>query len=135
LNIGVKGNESSIRMLDESLILIGYAGSFFFLNSYSSGKLEIPKWVDIVKTGTYKELAPYDPDWFYVRAGNYRKDLMPQEKYRTHRSIVRTKDFFWLMDHNIQPLFKTATANGYNSGKKKCTLLFHQQTMTTPRDP
>ncbi|KAF9321033.1 40S ribosomal protein S19, partial [Podila horticola] len=35
-----------------------------------SGKLEIPKWVDIVKTGTYKELAPYDPDWFYVRAGN-----------------------------------------------------------------
>jgi len=35
----------------------------------SSGKLEIPKWVDIVKTGTNKELAPYDPDWFYIRAG------------------------------------------------------------------
>jgi small subunit ribosomal protein S19e len=25
--------------------------------------------VDIVKTGPQKELAPYDPDWFYVRAG------------------------------------------------------------------
>jgi len=41
-----------------------------FLRHASSGKLEIPKWVDIVKTGTYKELAPYDPDWFYIRAGN-----------------------------------------------------------------
>jgi small subunit ribosomal protein S19e len=27
--------------------------------------------VDIVKTGAYKEQAPYDPDWFYVRAGEY----------------------------------------------------------------
>lgn len=45
-----------------------------FIAAYSShlkrsGKLEIPTWVDIVKTGPQKELAPYDPDWFYVRAG------------------------------------------------------------------
>lgn len=45
-----------------------------FIKAYSahlkrSGKLEIPTWVDIVKTGAQKELAPYDPDWFYVRAG------------------------------------------------------------------
>ncbi|WWD18164.1 hypothetical protein CI109_102613 [Kwoniella shandongensis] len=44
-----------------------------FIKAYSShlkrsGKLEIPTWVDIVKTGPQKELAPYDPDWFYVRA-------------------------------------------------------------------
>jgi small subunit ribosomal protein S19e len=25
--------------------------------------------VDIVKTGSFKELAPYDPDWYYIRAG------------------------------------------------------------------
>lgn len=36
-----------------------------------SGKLEVPTWVDIVKTGAYKELAPYDPDWYYIRAGPY----------------------------------------------------------------
>jgi small subunit ribosomal protein S19e len=36
-----------------------------------SGKLEVPTWVDIVKTGAYKELAPYDPDWYYIRAGSY----------------------------------------------------------------
>jgi hypothetical protein len=45
-----------------------------FITAYSShlkrsGKLEIPTWVDLVKTGSQKELAPYDPDWFYVRAG------------------------------------------------------------------
>lgn len=35
------------------------------------GKIEVPVWVDIVKTATYKEQAPYDPDWFYVRAGEW----------------------------------------------------------------
>ena len=25
------------------------------------GKLEVPTWVDLVKTGTFKELGPYDP--------------------------------------------------------------------------
>jgi len=44
-----------------------------FIAAYSShlkrsGKLEVPTWVDLVKTGTYKEQGPYDPDWFYVRA-------------------------------------------------------------------
>ncbi|PFH53973.1 hypothetical protein AMATHDRAFT_136337 [Amanita thiersii Skay4041] len=33
-----------------------------------SGKIEVPTWVDIVKTAAFKELAPYDPDWYYVRA-------------------------------------------------------------------
>ncbi|KAF8923883.1 40S ribosomal protein S19, partial [Dissophora ornata] len=40
-----------------------------------SGKLEIPKWVDLVKTGTSKELAPYDPDWFYVRAASVARHI------------------------------------------------------------
>jgi small subunit ribosomal protein S19e len=28
----------------------------------------VPKWVDLAKTGVHKELAPYDPDWYYIRA-------------------------------------------------------------------
>ncbi|KAJ4957089.1 hypothetical protein NE237_013872 [Protea cynaroides] len=28
-----------------------------------SGKMELPHWTDIVKTATFKELGPYDPDW------------------------------------------------------------------------
>merc|ERR1719379_2716438 len=34
------------------------------------GKFELPKWADTVKTGVHKELAPYDPDWLYVRAAS-----------------------------------------------------------------
>ncbi|KAI5476924.1 40S ribosomal protein s19 [Pseudohyphozyma bogoriensis] len=47
-----------------------------FIKAYSShlkrsGKIEVPTWVDVVKTGRGKELAPYDPDWFYIRAGRF----------------------------------------------------------------
>lgn len=31
--------------------------------------MELPEWVDIVKTARFKELPPYDPDWYYIRAG------------------------------------------------------------------
>jgi len=44
-----------------------------FIEAYAShlkrsGKLEVPTWVDLVKTGHFKEQAPYDPDWYYIRA-------------------------------------------------------------------
>lgn len=42
-----------------------------------TGKLETPVWVDLVKTGHGKELAPMDPGWFYVRAG---KDAISFER-------------------------------------------------------
>ncbi|KAL2900324.1 40S ribosomal protein S19-2 [Bienertia sinuspersici] len=32
-------------------------------------EIELPPWTDIVKTGVLKELAPIDPDWYYIRAG------------------------------------------------------------------
>ncbi|KAL0280550.1 UNVERIFIED_CONTAM: hypothetical protein PYX00_001811 [Menopon gallinae] len=32
-----------------------------------SGKMKVPDWVDLVKTAKYKELAPYDEDWYYTR--------------------------------------------------------------------
>lgn len=34
-----------------------------------TAKIELPAWQSFVKTGTYKELPPYDADWYYVRAG------------------------------------------------------------------
>jgi small subunit ribosomal protein S19e len=36
----------------------------------NNDKFVVPKWCDIVKTGIHKELAPYDPDWYFIRAGN-----------------------------------------------------------------
>lgn len=29
--------------------------------------MKIPEWVDLVKTAKFKELAPYDENWYYVR--------------------------------------------------------------------
>lgn len=29
--------------------------------------MRVPEWVDIVKTARFKELAPYDQDWYYTR--------------------------------------------------------------------
>ena len=34
-----------------------------------SGRVDVPRWADIVKTGNFKELPPADADWFFVRAG------------------------------------------------------------------
>ena len=31
-------------------------------------KISIPSWIDYVKTGASKQLAPYDKDWLYIRA-------------------------------------------------------------------
>eukprot|EP00891_Asterochloris_glomerata_P005605 jgi/Astpho2/5605/Aster-02858 len=45
----------------------------------SNDKIQLPTWVDIVKTGAYKELPPYDPDWYYIRAASLaRKVYMRQ---------------------------------------------------------
>ncbi|KAK5582704.1 hypothetical protein RB653_004289 [Dictyostelium firmibasis] len=32
-----------------------------------TGRVQIPKWNDIAKTATYKELPPTNPDWIYYR--------------------------------------------------------------------
>jgi ribosomal protein S19E (S16A) len=45
-----------------------------FIKAYAAhlktkDNFEVPKWADIVKTGIGKQLAPYDPDWYYTRAG------------------------------------------------------------------
>lgn len=41
------------------------------ISSFGSKQMELPEWTDIVKTARFKELAPYDPDWYYVRAGEF----------------------------------------------------------------
>ncbi|PIA25286.1 hypothetical protein AQUCO_12000024v1 [Aquilegia coerulea] len=37
--------------------------------------MELPHWTDIVKTATFKELAPYDPDWYYIRAASMARKI------------------------------------------------------------
>lgn len=42
-----------------------------------TGKLEVPSgnWVDIVKLGIHKEMAPVDPDWYYTRCASIARFL------------------------------------------------------------
>ena len=69
----------------EILILHVYSADEFIVAYAShlkrSGKLEVPTWVDLVKTGSFKELAPYDPDWYYVRAGVYSEICKSELSY------------------------------------------------------
>jgi small subunit ribosomal protein S19e len=44
-------------------------------NVSKTPQMEVPTWVDTVKTASYKELAPYDPDWFYIRAASMARKL------------------------------------------------------------
>ncbi|KAG2436344.1 hypothetical protein HXX76_006653 [Chlamydomonas incerta] len=51
-----------------------------FIKAYAAhlkanDKIQLPSWVDVVKTGKFKELAPYDPDWYYVRAASVARKL------------------------------------------------------------
>ncbi|KAJ1675135.1 Protein component of the small (40S) ribosomal subunit [Spiromyces aspiralis] len=54
--------------------------SHAFVKAYAahlkkSGKLPVPEWTEYAKTGSFKELSPYDPDWFYVRAAAIARHL------------------------------------------------------------
>ncbi|KAG8934097.1 40S ribosomal protein S19 [Tulasnella sp. 418] len=56
-----------------------------FITEYAShlkrsGKLEVPNWVDISKTGCFKEQGPYDPDWYYVRAAAIARHVYLRKK-------------------------------------------------------
>ena len=51
-----------------------------FIEAYAehlknSDKFELPVWADLVKTGTFKELAPYGEDWYYIRAASIARKV------------------------------------------------------------
>ena len=40
-----------------------------------TNKVKLPEWVDMVKTAKWKELAPKDDDWFYIRMASMARKL------------------------------------------------------------
>ena len=51
-----------------------------FIKAYAqhlrkSGKVKVPEWVEYVKTGSFKELAPYDRNWYYVRTASIARKV------------------------------------------------------------
>eukprot|EP00892_Ulva_mutabilis_P004202 jgi/Ulvmu1/2153/UM129_0013.1 len=53
----------SVKDVPKDLFIKAYAEHL-----KANDKLQLPAWVDIVKTSKSKELPPLDPDWYYVRA-------------------------------------------------------------------
>merc|ERR1712170_319015 len=65
--------ENMIGRKDGDMVTLKDVPAGKFIEAYAeflkkSNKIELPSWVDLVKTGHYHELAPYDDDWFYTRA-------------------------------------------------------------------
>ena len=55
-----------------------------------SGKFKIPEWAQYSKTACYKELAPYNPDWLYVRAAAVARQVY----MRRHIGVQALRDHF-----------------------------------------
>ncbi|TVU11011.1 hypothetical protein EJB05_44571, partial [Eragrostis curvula] len=85
------GMAASHRFLPQSSIVLCY-GSYICLDDALGKKsfvlfdiylkeihpllqMELPEWVDIVKTARFKELPPYDPDWYYIRAASIARKI------------------------------------------------------------
>jgi hypothetical protein len=73
---------SLITMTEAKVYTLKDVSSHDFVVEYAqhlkkTGKMEVPKWVDLCKTGPFKELAPYDEDFYFIRAGIYRRPLLP----------------------------------------------------------
>merc|ERR1712188_327463 len=64
-------------------------------------KIKMPDWLSFYKTGCQKDLAPYDPDWLYIRAASVAYQLYMRGKVGVntlrkhysgkHRRGVRTE--------------------------------------------
>eukprot|EP01132_Coremiostelium_polycephalum_P002290 gene2290-2824_t len=50
-----------------------------------TGRVQIPRWVDLVKTATHKELPPTNPDWLFVRIASLARKV-----YLNHGDGVET---------------------------------------------
>lgn len=59
-----------VRDVDAQKFVAAYAAHL-----KRSGKLSVPAWVDIAKTAAFKELAPYDQDWFYTRTASLARHI------------------------------------------------------------
>jgi hypothetical protein len=64
------GKPASVKDVDQSDIVIKIAD---FLKK--SGKVTVPEWADLVKLGRFNELAPIDPDWYYIRTASIARRL------------------------------------------------------------
>lgn len=72
-----KKKQARADFLFSSSPFLFFSSLFSFLTTQPTNneQIQLPSWVDIVKTGAHKELAPYDPDWYYTRAASLARKV------------------------------------------------------------
>lgn len=65
-------------------------------------QVQLPQYVDYVKTGSFKELSPLDPDWYYVRAGARWQPCIPMRLKLC--CCTAGQSWCWLLHHLLLPL-------------------------------
>jgi len=65
-------DRGSVKDVDQQQFTAAFAE---FLKK--SGKFEVPSstWVDVIKLGIHKQMAPVDPDWYYTRCASIARFL------------------------------------------------------------
>ena len=66
----IKVRATSVKDVDQHEVVKQIA---HFLKK--SGKVKVPDWADVVKLGVNRQLAPVDPDWYFVRAASVARHL------------------------------------------------------------
>merc|ERR1712025_1247454 len=75
--MGLSGSRNKINMpgvcvkdVNQQAFVMAFAAHL-----KKSGKLKVPAWGDLIKTGVHKELSPYNPDWYYIRCASTLRHL------------------------------------------------------------
>lgn len=61
-----------------------------------SGKVKVPEWSDIVKLGANRQLAPIDPDWYYIRTASIARRLYIRSPTGKHSQLTKLQAKWWL---------------------------------------
>ena len=84
-----------------------------FIKSYAdylkkNDKVEVPAWIEFVKTGKNRELSPEDPDWLYTRIAAVARKiyLRPHMGVSTLRHVFGGKHRLAGRPHHVQAAAK-----------------------------
>jgi len=86
-------NKSGVNVKD---VPVGQFIAAFAAHLKRSGKVELPSWVDVVKTGISRELCPNDADWYYTRLAALARQVYLRKglgvgHYRRHFGGVKRR--------------------------------------------
>ena len=73
--------------------------------------MPVPEWVDLVKDGRAKQLAPFDEDWFYTRTASIARHIYLRSPVGVGAlTVIYGRKFLF-------DLKKRATFNWYRNNK------------------